>query len=111
MSFQGFSEAFNDAFDLTKELGNKHTFLPMSEYIFPLEDHVCTCPYTELTPKEASNSFFNGELEEDFRSLRRRIASQERVTNPLPVEATQQVSVQQIWFRKTVLVLSQHKMV
>ena len=36
--------------------------------MFPLEDHVCTCPYTHLTPKEASNSFFSGELEEDIRS-------------------------------------------
>lgn len=65
VSFQGFSEAYNDAFSLSDEQGLKQ-----------LARH-CRCNYLilleilELTPRIIGEMFYNGELENELRRLGR----------------------------------------
>ena len=60
VSFQGFSESYNDAFKLTFDKGEESAFTVHLKKI-PL--------FLELSPRIVSEAFYNGELENELRRI------------------------------------------
>ena len=60
VSFQGFSESYNDAFKLAIDKGEESTFTVHLKKI-PL--------FIELSPRIVSEAFYNGELENELRRI------------------------------------------
>ena len=82
ISFQGFCESYNDAFDLPQELGDysythvvANLFIGLMFFIHACNVYynelivVLLCDDTELTPRTVGEAFYNGELEDELRTI------------------------------------------